>query len=115
MLSAMTTTTDFLKKNIFFGLTNCNDGFDNPNIWYFSENDFATVLERVQELGIGITGIEPWKNGQLFDARVYEAVTDDPTDPGWYLQAFEALRQMEGDLLYAATFYFPLHAEEEED
>ena len=51
----------YLDKHVFYGLTNLNDGFDAMSIKYFSETDFKIVLDRVKEFGIGITGIEPWK------------------------------------------------------
>lgn len=71
----------YLDKHIFYGLENLNDGFDAPSIKYFSEPDFGVVLKRIKDLGLGITGIEPWKDGEYYDAVTYETVTDEPTDP----------------------------------
>jgi len=48
---------EYLKKNVFFGLKNLNDVFDSESIYYYSESDFQIVLDRVENLGIGITGI----------------------------------------------------------
>ena len=55
----------FLNKYVFHGLKNRNDGYDVPSIYYFSEEDFAIVLDRVQKLGLGIYGIEPWLKGSF--------------------------------------------------
>ena len=50
----------YLNENIFIGLKNLNDGFDAKTIYYFSETDFEIVLNRIDQLGLGIWGIEPW-------------------------------------------------------
>ena len=49
----------YLIENIFKELKNLNYGFDVKTIWYFSESDFEIVLNRIDELGLGIYGIEP--------------------------------------------------------
>jgi hypothetical protein len=59
------TKQEYLKKNVFYGLTNLNNGFDAAGIKYYSERDFAIVLDRVKNLRLGVTGIEPWKNGNI--------------------------------------------------
>lgn len=56
----------YLDKNVFHGLSNLNNGFDEEGIKYFSETEFQIVLERVKNLGLGITGIEPWKDGEFY-------------------------------------------------
>jgi len=84
------TKDQFLEKHIFHGLTNLNNGFDAPSIFYFSEPDFQTVLERVREAGIGIYGVSPWKDGAYYDAAVCEDYGDtSPLDPDWYFSASE--------------------------
>ena len=94
----------YLDKHVFYGLTNLNDGFDAMSIKYFSETDFKIVLERVKEFGIGITGIEPWKDGEFYDVMIYEMVTNNPADPEWYLKAFEDFKKDDKNLQYAASY-----------
>ena len=94
----------YLDKHVFYGLTNLNDGFDAMSIKYFSETDFKIVLDRVKEFGIGITGIEPWKDGEFYDVMIYEMVTDNPADPEWYLKAFEDFKKDDKNLQYAASY-----------
>ena len=45
---------DYLIGHVFVGLENLNDGFDSESIYYFSENDFEIVLDRVEKLGIEV-------------------------------------------------------------
>ncbi len=99
---------DYLVKNVFYGLTNLNDGFDTSTIYYFSEADFRIVLDRVEELGIGLYGIEPWKNKWLFDVSGYEDYSNNPTDPDWYRVAFAEFVSLKEELCYSATYYVPL-------
>jgi len=94
----------YLDKHVFYGLTNLNDGFDAMSIKYFSETDFKIVLDRVKEFGIGITGIEPWKDGEFYDVMIYEMVTNNPADPEWYLKAFEDFKKDDKNLQYAASY-----------
>ena len=94
----------YLDKHVFYGLTNLNDGFDAMSIKYFSETDFKIVLDRVKEFGIGITGIEPWKDGEFYDVTIYDIVTDNPANPEWYLKAFEDFKKDDKNLQYAASY-----------
>ena len=96
---------EFLKANVFYNLKNLNDGFDAESIYYFSEFDFEIVIDRVEKLGIGITGIEPWLNGEFYDVKVVEDHGDVPNDPKWYRKAFaEFKKHNEKNLLYAASY-----------
>ena len=96
---------EFLKANVFYNLKNLNDGFDAESIYYFSEFDFEIVIERVEKLGIGITGIEPWLNGEFYYVKVVEDYGDVPNDPKWYRKAFaEFKKDNEKNLLYAASY-----------
>lgn len=97
----------YLEKTIFSGLQNLNDGFDAATIMYFSEQDFEIVLERVKQAGLGITGIEPWKNKGFYGVAVYEEFTNDPADPNWYTKAFERFKETKEELQYAASYYIP--------
>ncbi|BCX46772.1 hypothetical protein HAHE_06800 [Haloferula helveola] len=98
---------EYLEKFVFNGLTNLNHGFDAEGTKYFSGSEFRSVLCRVEKLGIGIYGIEPWKNGDLYDVRVCEDYELNPSNPQWYWKAFEAFTKEDRGLLYAATFHVP--------
>ena len=98
---------NYLEKYIFYGLTDLNDGFDAKGIKYFSEPDFSIVLERVKQLGLGIFGIESWKDGEFYGVETYEEFANDPTDASWYLNSFERFIKS-GDLIqYSATYFIP--------
>ena len=100
-------TEDFLDKYIFGGLKNLNDGFDAKAIKYFSGKDFEVVLVRVEEYGLGITGIEPWLNGDFYSVAIYESYETASTDPKWYKTAFQGFAKSGKDLQYSATYYVP--------
>ena len=97
----------FLDKYIFAGLTNLNDGFDAETIKYFSEKDFEIVISRVEEYGLGITGIEPWLNGEFYSVTIYENYETSSTDPKWYKAAFQRFAKSGEELQYAATYFVP--------
>jgi len=99
---------DYLKANVFTGLQNRNTGMDSEAIHYFSETDFETVIDRVEKLGIGILGIEPWLNGELYGVKVAEDYGGNPSDSKWYRKAFAEFKQSnEKPLLYAASYQIP--------
>jgi hypothetical protein len=98
---------EFLDRNVFFGLTNLNDGFDSPDVKYFSEQDFEIVIQRVKELGLGIYGIEPWKDGDFYGVQVHEQGSVEPIDSIWYERSFQDFKDTGEKLQYAATFYIP--------
>jgi hypothetical protein len=98
---------EYLDKYVFYGLKNLNDGFDAPSIKYFSEEDFAVVLNRVKDLGLGIWGIEPWKNGEYYAVVTCESETNDPTDFNWYMKVFEDFKNHNEPLQYSATYIIP--------
>lgn len=93
----------YLEKYVFYGLTNLNTGYDVPSIRYFSEEDFALVLQRVEELQLGIHGIEPWLDGEYFDVETSE----DPKNPTWYWGCFERFKHLNLNLHYAASYFVP--------
>ncbi len=98
---------EFMDEHIFLGLTDVNTGFDSVSIKYFSANDFKIILQRCEKLGVGIYGIEPWKNGSFYDVKTYESYSDSPMDPHWYHKAFESFLARGEKLQYAASYYIP--------
>jgi len=98
----------YLQAVVFNGLKNLNDGFDVSTIQYFSESDFAIVLDRVEQHGIAIFGIEPWLDGQYYDCSTYEFYNTTPDDPTWYRAAFAKFKEcgVKG-LMYSASYQVP--------
>lgn len=95
---------DYLNKNVFHDLKNRNNGFDSESIFYFSEEDFEIVIIRIEKLGIGILGIEPWLNGEFYDVKSIEEYGGNSRDSQWYRKAFEEFRNENKNLLYAASY-----------
>lgn len=93
-----------LSEIIFKDLKNLNDGFDVKTIYYFSEADFEIVLNRIDELGLGIWGIEPWINGHYFDAKSCDEYGMKSTNSNWYRKAFDEFKATGEKLQYAATY-----------
>ncbi len=98
---------EYLKVNVYNGLKNLNDGFDSESIYYFSESDFEIVLNRVEKLGIGIMGIEPWLNGDFYGVMVVEDFETVASDPNWYRKAFSEFKKIGKELMYAASYEVP--------
>ncbi len=101
------TKLEYLKSNVFYGLENLNDGFDVESIYYFSESDFKAVLNRVEKLGIGIAGIEPWQDGVFYGVKVHEEYATNSNDPNWYYTAFSEFKAENTNLQYAASYDIP--------
>ena len=98
---------EYLNTHVFVGLENLNNGFDGESIYYFSESDFEIVLDRVENLGLGIHGIEPWLNEAFYDVRVVELSNATADDPKWYRKAFSDFKKLEENLMYAASYSVP--------
>lgn len=98
---------DYLEQHVFYGLKNQNDGFDAESVNYFLEEDFKMVLDRVEKLNIGITGIEPWLHGEFYDVLVAGDYGTNAFDSNWYKSAFEKFRTENKNLLYAAGYIIP--------
>ncbi len=98
---------EYLKTNVFNGLENLNDGFDSESIYYFSESDFETVLDRVERNGIAIFGIEPWLNGNFYDVLSFEDYKTSANDPKWYEKAFAEFKSRGKNLIYSASYQVP--------
>ena len=97
----------WLDSHIFYGLTDLNTGFDVPTIRYFSREEFGVVLDRCERNGIGIYGIEPWREGDFYDVWTCEDFRCDPADPRWYRMAFDDFATRGVELHYAASYYVP--------
>ncbi|CAD0009726.1 hypothetical protein [Flavobacterium chungangense] len=105
METKQTQQLEFLKVNVFNGLKNLNQGFDAEEIYYFSESDFEIVLDRVEKIGIGILGIEPWLNEKFYNVKSFDDYSNDCKDPKWYRKAFTEFKEDgEKNLLYAASY-----------
>jgi hypothetical protein len=101
------TKEEFLNQHVFYGLTNLNDGFDVIGIKYFSQKDFETVLARVEKLDISVFGIEPWIDGDYYDAKGYEDYNKKPNDSQWYKKAFSEFKELKIELQYSASYDVP--------
>ncbi|PID90608.1 MAG: hypothetical protein CSA97_02040 [Bacteroidetes bacterium] len=99
--------SEYLARYIFYGLQNRNQGEDAPAIYHFSSEDFHLVLDRVEERGIGIYGIEVWRNGAFYDVITCEDMATKPSDPSWYRVAYEAFRREDSPFCYTASFHVP--------
>lgn len=95
---------EFLAQNVFTNLKNLNAAFDKNQIHYFSEADFAVVLERVEHFGIGIYTIEPRFNGAAFEIAHHEKYKKKATDAKWYNKAFLTLKHLQPGMEYSATY-----------
>ncbi|CAD0006204.1 hypothetical protein [Flavobacterium salmonis] len=100
---------DYLNRNVFFGLENQNSGFDSESIKYFLEDDFKIILDRIEDLNLGVNGIEPWFDEEFYDVIVVEDWGNNPFDPNWYKKVFENLKEEKKNLLYAASYVVPLN------
>jgi len=101
---------EYLVATIFHGdlITNLNTGFDAPSIFYFSESDFEILLKRVERLGLGIYGIEPWDmDNHYYGVKLFDDYSTNPSDPSWYKKAFLEFKATGDKLQYAASYYVP--------
>ncbi|MRR23809.1 hypothetical protein EG830_12605 [bacterium] len=98
---------EYLAKHIYAGLKDLNTGFDAQTIRYFSKEEFEILLDRVEAAGIGIYGIEPWRDGEYYDVWTCEDFKCDPTNPEWYRMAFDDFATRGVELQYAASYYVP--------
>ncbi|MFT4697836.1 MAG: hypothetical protein ACI9SJ_000967 [Flavobacteriaceae bacterium] len=96
--------SEYLKQHIFTELKNLNDGFDDDSLFYFSETDFGTLLQRCEHSGIGIYNISSWLDGKTFKVSSHEDVNKKATDPRWYNKTFKTLRMSQEGLLFSASY-----------
>jgi hypothetical protein len=100
-------TSLIFHEHVFKHLKDLNSGFDSSSIAYFSSEDFMTILLRIIELGLGVTGKEPWKNINFFDVATFEKSGRAPEDHEWYISAFDRFKEMDAYLQYSATYSIP--------
>jgi hypothetical protein len=104
-------TKAYLNQYVFYGLSDLNEGFDADTIYYFSETEFLLLLDRVEQLGLGIHGIEPWSGGNYFDCETFESYKLSCTDPKWYRTAFKNIKSKADKnkmtLDWSATYFVP--------
>lgn len=98
------TEEHFMDKFVFHELENRNDGFDAPSIRYFSEEDFETVMERIEELGIEIFGIECWVQKKFKRVKYRE---DYPRMEKWHRNAYKDMRREGYACYFSATYEVP--------
>ena len=96
--------TEFLNKHVFKGLKGINQKGETDESSFFSEEDFAVVLERAEYFGIGIYSIETRLKGERFEQAKHEEHKKKATDPKWYSKAFLTLRKRQAGLSYSATY-----------
>jgi len=96
--------TEFLESKVFQNLKKLNEHVDEDAKHYFSEADFALVLERVEQFGIGIYSIEPRHDGKPIKAKDNEEYRKKATDPKWYKRAFFELKKQQANLEYSASY-----------
>ena len=97
------TQEDFLEQKIFTGLTNKNNNEGNTD-FYFSEEDFAKVLEKTAYFGIAIYTITAINNGKEIKTVEHETFRKKATDAKWYNREFKNLKREQEGLLFTATY-----------
>jgi len=95
---------EFLTQNIFDGVKNMNDGFDDEEKLYFSASDFEIILQKIEHFGIGIYTIETRLEKEAFEKENHEQYRKKSTDPKWYNKAFSKLKRNQEGLLYSANY-----------
>ena len=100
----MMEATEFLEKNVFKGLKNLNDGFDEENIPYFSQEDFAELIPRLEHFGIGVYEIRVRQDDKFLPSVTHLDLAKKATNPDWYKKAFLTLSMKHEGLLYGATY-----------
>ncbi|ADY28161.1 hypothetical protein [Cellulophaga lytica] len=98
------TKLEFLQKNVFTDLQNLNTGFDADDNFYFSELDFAMVLERIEYFGIGIHAIKPYINEEFGTTKTNEDYKKKATDAKWYKRAYFDLKKATPKMIYNADY-----------
>mgnify|MGYP001027519847 CR=1 FL=1 len=95
---------DFLELHVFTGLKNVNEDFGKNPVHYFSENDFAEILKRVEQFGIGIYTIDARLSADVVETANHESFKKKATDAKWYKKAFSTFMHTQADMTYSATY-----------
>jgi len=71
---------------------------------YFTEENFKKILDRCEQEGHGVFGIEAWIDDFMDLCETCEAYNLSANDPRWYRKAFDKLRLDGLNKLYFGTF-----------
>lgn len=96
--------TAFLEDHVFKGLKSKDEKLETNRIQFFSETDFATILERVEHFGIGLYSIDTLLKEKPFGSVKHEEHKKKATDPKWYKKAFLTFKTSQAELMYGATY-----------
>ncbi|WP_066224286.1 hypothetical protein [Formosa haliotis] len=94
------TQEEFLEKNVFTGLQK-NEVNDD---YYFSEEDFSTVLTQCAYYGISVYDIKTIVDKDPYKTINHESFRKKATDENWYKREFSHLKHEQAGMLYAATY-----------
>lgn len=98
---------DFLDSHIFSNLKSTTNGIKTNPIYFFTEDDFEVVLERIEHFGISIYTIEPFLDGQSYGVQTNEDLKKKATDARWYRKAFSTYKHKQAGMVYSATYKVP--------
>jgi len=93
----------FISINVFRHVITANGGSYD----YSTQENFLNVLKRVEELELGINGIEVWKNGEFFDVQTSNS-KKQAYDPSWYYSIYFNFCALNEDLEFLATYDVPI-------
>lgn len=98
------TEEQFLEEYIFAGLTNRNTGFDAATIKHFSEEDFETIMNRIENYNLTILGIECWTKQRIRTVKFIEDYKDHSL---WHRTAFVEMRSKHRGCIFSGTYEVP--------
>src|SRR5690606_20643039 len=96
---------EFLELNVFYDLRNLNTGYDSDMLWHFSADDFRTVMDRAEGLGMQVLGIECWEKEEEKFTKYFEDYRVDK----WHRQAYDELLNQHSPCVFTATFDVPAY------
>ena len=65
------------------------------------------MLNRIREFGLGIYGIGPFKDVEYYGVATFEEYGSSPTDPDWFMAAFERFKNTGVSLQCSANYHVP--------
>lgn len=101
------TELQFLQQEVFKDATNLNKKAEKAEEYKFSEEDFASIIERAGFFGISIYSINTWAKNTSFGATMHQDHNKKASDKRWYLKAFNTFKHRQEGLKYAATYKVP--------